>query len=121
MTLERRDAARIRSLNAKLRKMVGELKDSTHYDKTQQLLRKYDPDFQPPKPATPAPQKAVARVQVRNAAGRHRKHAVYLALLPVHPDTGQLCSTLLCFRELWPSTHPSWAAALGRALEACLR
>ncbi|KAL4447358.1 hypothetical protein ABPG77_007391 [Micractinium sp. CCAP 211/92] len=48
--LDRRGAARAKQLEAKLRKQVTELKDSTRYDRTLALLQKYDPDYAPPKP-----------------------------------------------------------------------
>ncbi|KAK9842949.1 hypothetical protein WJX74_004808 [Apatococcus lobatus] len=57
--VEIRDRARLTGLQAKLKKMLNELKDSTRYQKTFQLLQKFDPDFQPPTPApamlTPGP------------------------------------------------------------------
>ncbi|KAK9820260.1 hypothetical protein WJX72_008203 [[Myrmecia] bisecta] len=40
----RRDEARIKALDTKLRSIVSELKDSTRYQKTQKLLDLYDPD-----------------------------------------------------------------------------
>ncbi|CAL8460568.1 g97 [Coccomyxa elongata] len=46
----RRDRRKLETLNSKMRKMVAELKDSTHYEKTLKLLEKYDPDFVPPTP-----------------------------------------------------------------------
>ncbi|KAK9813899.1 hypothetical protein WJX73_003957 [Symbiochloris irregularis] len=48
--LGKRDKARLAAAEAKLRKMITELKDTTHYQKTLSILSKYDPDFVPPSP-----------------------------------------------------------------------
>ncbi|KAK9842100.1 hypothetical protein WJX81_008359 [Elliptochloris bilobata] len=48
-----RDAARLARLQGNLRKMVAGLKDSTHYERTQRLLERFDPDYQPPTPRRP--------------------------------------------------------------------
>lgn len=49
--MDRRADKQIGRLETKLRRMVGELKDSTRYQRTQALLQKYDPDQPPPSPA----------------------------------------------------------------------
>lgn len=50
--LDRYTDAQIRSHENKLRKSLSELKDSTRYQRTQQLLEKYDPDWLPPAAAS---------------------------------------------------------------------
>ncbi|KAK2080273.1 hypothetical protein QBZ16_000126 [Prototheca wickerhamii] len=42
--LDRHTARRLEALAGKQRKMLRELKESTHYDRTLQLLKTYDPD-----------------------------------------------------------------------------
>ncbi|KAL4443516.1 hypothetical protein ABPG75_011253 [Micractinium tetrahymenae] len=66
--LDRRGAARARQLEAKLRKQVTELKDSTRYDRTLALLQKYDPDYAPPKPQRVASARGPAASQQQGAA-----------------------------------------------------
>ena len=48
--LDRYTARRLEALAGKQRKMLKELKESTHYDRTLQLLKTYDPEYQPPQP-----------------------------------------------------------------------
>lgn len=52
--LDRRADAQIKRHEAKLRKSITELKDSTRFERTQEILRKYDPDAAPP-PQPPNP------------------------------------------------------------------
>lgn len=55
--LNRHADAQIRKQQDRMRKIVGDLKDSTRYKRTQMLLEQYDPDWTPPQPDVQALQK----------------------------------------------------------------
>lgn len=55
MLLDKKADRQIAALEGRLRKTVSAVKDSTHYEKTLQLLQKYDPDYVPPKPPGTTP------------------------------------------------------------------
>ncbi|KFM29279.1 hypothetical protein F751_1655 [Auxenochlorella protothecoides] len=55
--LDSYSARKVALLDSKLRKMVAELKESSRYERTLALLKKYDPEYKPPLP-TPAPRPA---------------------------------------------------------------
>lgn len=67
---DRWDGARLEKLQRKLKGLLSELKDSTRYDKTQQLLQKYDPSYRPPEPLVPLPRNGIVVQQAKGSAGQ---------------------------------------------------